>query len=62
MEEMHGREERDYAQEEEIAYHAVEKDGEIAAIWVMKGKKHLRTIDPKSEEGQRILQAYRPSI
>jgi hypothetical protein len=62
MEEMHGREERDYAQEEEITYHAVEKDGEIAAIWVMKGKKHLRTIDPKSEEGRRILQAYRPSI
>jgi len=48
-------------QEEEITYHAVEKDGEIAAIWVMKGRKHLRTIDPKSEEGRRILQAYRPS-
>jgi len=62
MEEMQEREERNYAQEEEITYHAVEKDGEIAAIWVMKGKKHLRTIDPKSEEGRRILQAYRPSI
>jgi|DewCreStandDraft_2_1066082.scaffolds.fasta_scaffold00203_84 hypothetical protein len=48
-------------QEEEITYHAVEKDGEIAAIWVMKGRKHLRTIDPRSEEGRRILQAYRPS-
>ncbi len=48
-------------QEEEITYHAVEKDGEITAIWVMKGRKHLRTIDPKSEEGRRILQAYQPS-
>ncbi len=60
MEEKH-EQETAATQEEEITYHAVEKDGEIAAIWVMKGRKHLRTIDPKSEEGRRILQAYRPS-
>lgn len=47
--------------DEEITYHAVEKDGVITAIWEMKGKKHLRTIDPNSKEGRRILEAYRPS-
>jgi len=47
--------------EEDVTYHAVEKDGEITAIWQMKGRKHLRTIDPKSEEGRRILQAYKPT-
>lgn len=61
MEEMREQETTASHQDEEITYHAVEKDGEIAAIWVMKGRKHLRTIDPKSEEGRRILQAYRPS-
>jgi len=61
MEEMREQETTAAHQDEEITYHAVEKDGEIAAIWVMKGRKHLRTIDPKSEEGRRILQAYRPS-
>ena len=48
-------------EEEEITYHAVEKDGVITAIWEMQGKKHLRTIDPKSEEGHQILEAYKPS-
>jgi len=47
--------------EEEITYHAVEKEGVITAIWEMRGKKHLRTIDPHSEEGRRILEAYKPS-
>ena len=46
---------------EEHSYHAVEKDGEITAIWEMMGRKHLRTIDPKSEDGKRILEAYKPS-
>ena len=32
------------ADPEEISYHAVEKDGEISAIWEMQGKKHIRTI------------------
>ena len=41
--------------EEEITYHAVEKDGHVSAIWEMQGKKHIRTIDPRSTEGRRIL-------
>lgn len=41
--------------EEEIIYHAVEKEGSVTAIWEMQGRKHLRTIDPRSEEGRRIL-------
>jgi hypothetical protein len=44
--------------ENEIAYHAVEKNGEITAIWEMKGRKHIRTIDPRSEEGKRLLTGY----
>ena len=46
---------------EEIIYHAVEKEGVITAIWEMKGKKHLRTIDPNSTEGRRILDSYKPT-
>ena len=42
----------------EVTYHAVEKDGEVTAIWEMQGRKHLRTIDPRSEEGKRILGSY----
>lgn len=40
---------------EELSYHAVEKDGKITAIWEMRGKKHVRTIDPRSEEGKHLL-------
>ena len=40
---------------EEISYHAVEKDGKVTAIWEMRGRKHLRTIDPRSHEGRSIL-------
>lgn len=40
---------------EEITYHAVEKDGHVTAIWEMRGRKHLRTIDPRSHEGRSIL-------
>jgi hypothetical protein len=40
---------------EEISYHAVQKDGTITAIWEMRGRKHLRTIDPRSEEGRHLL-------
>ena len=43
---------------EEITYHAVEKDGQISAIWEMQGRKHLRTIDPRSRQGQEILRLY----
>ena len=43
---------------EEITYHAVEKDGHVTAIWEMQGRKHLRTIDPRSREGQEILRLF----
>ena len=45
-------------QTEEISYHAVEKDGKITAIWEMQGRRHLRTIDPRSRLGQEILKLY----
>ncbi len=45
-------------EENETTYHAVEKDGHVTAIWEMRGKKHLRTIDPRSEEGHRILGSH----
>lgn len=41
--------------QEDISYHAVQKDGKITAIWEMRGRKHLRTIDPRSEEGRHLL-------
>lgn len=43
---------------EEISYHAVEKDGVVTAIWEMQGRKHIRTIDPRSRQGQDILRLY----
>ena len=43
---------------EEITYQAVEKDGIVTAIWEMKGRKHLRTIDPRSRQGREILNLY----
>ena len=46
------------AAHEEITYHAVEKDGQVTAIWEMQGRKHLRTIDPRSRQGQEILRLY----
>jgi DNA-binding PadR family transcriptional regulator len=45
-------------EEQEITYHAVEKDGVVTAIWEMNGRKHIRTIDPRSEEGRRILGSH----
>lgn len=48
----------DAAPTEEISYHAVEKDGVVTAIWEMQGRKHLRTIDPRSRQGQDILRLY----
>jgi len=36
----------------------VEKDGVVTAIWEMKGRKHLRTIDPRSRQGREILNLY----
>ena len=46
------------ANTEEITYHAVEKDGVVTAIWEMQGRRHLRTIDPRSRQGQDILRLY----
>ena len=43
---------------EDITYHAVEKDGVVTAIWEMQGRKHVRTIDPRSRQGQDILRLY----
>lgn len=43
---------------EEISYHAVEKEGNVTAIWEMQGRKHLRTIDPRSSEGKNILSLF----
>ena len=46
------------ASTEDISYHAVEKDGQVTAIWEMQGRKHNRTIDPRSRQGQEILRLY----
>ena len=43
---------------EDISYHAVEKEGVVTAIWEMQGRKHIRTIDPRSRQGQDILRLY----
>ncbi len=43
---------------EDISYHAVEKEGNVAAIWEMQGRKHVRTINPRSNEGKQILALF----
>lgn len=43
---------------EDVSYHAVEKEGDITAIWEMQGRKHLRTIAPRSNEGKQILALF----
>ena len=53
-----GSEQTASAPPEDITYHAVEKDGQVTAIWEMQGRKHLRTIDPRSRQGQDILRLY----
>jgi hypothetical protein len=53
-----GAPEQPAAPQEDITYHAVEKDGQVTAIWEMQGRKHLRTIDPRSRQGQEILRLY----
>lgn len=45
-------------EDEEVSYHAVEKEGKVTAIWETQGKKHLRTIDPRSSEGRQILALF----
>ncbi|MBX7055068.1 MAG: hypothetical protein K1X36_08950 [Pyrinomonadaceae bacterium] len=46
------------AEPEDVSYQAVEKDGAVTAIWEMQGQKHLRTIDPRSNEGKQILALF----
>ena len=43
---------------EDVSYHAVEKEGNVTAIWEMQGPKHIRTIDPRSSEGKQILALF----
>ncbi|MFZ4626953.1 MAG: hypothetical protein ACOYNR_01355 [Blastocatellia bacterium] len=43
------------AAQEESTFHAVEKNGTITAIWEMRGRRHIRTIDPRSAEGLHLL-------
>jgi hypothetical protein len=43
---------------EDVSYQAVEKEGNVTAIWEMQGQKHLRTIDPRSAEGKQILTLF----
>ncbi len=43
---------------DEVSYQAVEKEGTVTAIWEMQGRKHLRTIDPRSIEGKQILALF----
>jgi hypothetical protein len=43
---------------EDVSYHTVEKEGTVTAIWEMQGRKHLRTIDPRSSEGKQILELF----
>lgn len=46
------------ASTEDVHYQAVEKDGDVTAIWEMQGLKHIRTIDPRSNEGKQILALF----
>ena len=46
------------AEPEDIHYQAVEKEGTVTAIWEMQGQKHMRTIDPRSNEGKQILALF----
>ena len=46
------------AEPEDVSYQAVEKDGAVTAIWEMQGQKHLRTIDPRSNDGKHILALF----
>lgn len=43
---------------EDVSYHAVEKEGTVTAIWEMQGRKHIRTINPRSIEGKQILALF----
>ncbi len=34
------------------------ENGTVTAIWEMQGRKHIRTIDPRSNEGKQILALF----
>ncbi len=55
-------EEEEDEEDEEISYHAVEKEGDVTAIWEMQGQKHIRTISPRSTEGLKILNLFTSEI
>ena len=57
-EETNAQTEENTQHTEDVSYHAVEKDGTVTAIWEMQGQKHLRTIDPRSNEGKQILALF----
>ena len=46
------------AEPEDVSYQAVEKEGSVTAIWEMQGRRHVRTIDPRSNEGKQILELF----
>ena len=46
------------ANPEDVSYPAVENEGVVTAIWEMQGQKHLRTIDPRSNECKQILALF----
>ena len=50
--------EKSPAESEDVHYQAVEKEGVVTAIWEMQGQKHIRTIDPRSNEGKQILALF----
>ena len=50
--------EQSSAEAEDVHYQAVEKEGVVTAIWEMQGQKHIRTIDPRSNEGKQILALF----
>ncbi len=58
VEETNAQTEENTQNTEDVSYHAVEKDGSVTAIWEMQGQKHLRTIDPRSNEGKQILALF----
>jgi len=57
-EEVVQTEEQNTEMVEDIAYHTVEKEGNVTAIWEMQGRRHIRTIDPRSIEGKQILELF----
>ena len=46
------------SQHEDVHYQAVENEGVVTAICEMQGQKHIRTIDPRSNEGKQILALF----